>query len=83
MTMDLLEHLIPDHIPAETALPGFYVRATDAYSSVLVSGPYDTAKEAITQVTPQESRCIVRQPRCSFAYFVIQEIKPWSRPGAC
>ena len=71
----MLELLIPDHIPAETALPGFYVRATDAYSSVLVSGPYDTAKAAIKAIPAEESRCIVRQPRCSFAYFVIQEVK--------
>jgi hypothetical protein len=73
--MELLEQYIPDHIPAETALPGFYVRATDAYSSVLVSGPYATAKEAMENVQPQESRCIRREPRCSFAYFVIQQVK--------
>jgi hypothetical protein len=73
--MELLEQYIPDHIPVETALPGFYVRATDAYSSILVSGPYATAKEAIGHVAGEESRCIRREPRCSFAYFVIQQVK--------
>jgi hypothetical protein len=71
----VLELLIPDHIPAETALPGFYVRATDAQSSVLVAGPFPTYREASDQVQAQESRCIRREPRCSFAYFVIQKVK--------